>query len=328
MALTLIERFAKLFSGSLVAYGADYGGCVPLDWPAEDIPWAQHLGGEKAIGIYPLRRDLGGLSAVLDANYRNTWSTRWGCVDLDVKAPHKTRYDFETEQAADEAATRLVRVLGSGFGVAGWIEHTKSNGRHVWVFADGWVPAAIMRRALLVACEVAEVPTTEVNPKQETLAEGQLGNYVRLPYVGALNATRSTERQVYPRNGGAAIPLPKFLAGAECSLARRSNLEQVASLLSFEPKTLDGSAEMKVELNNALLARLSPLTRKILEDGPFEGGDRSGTLCKLAGKCQKDGLSPDETLAVLSSADADWGKFLRRPGGERYLVQIVEKVYQ
>lgn len=203
--------FAHLFEGSKKAFGTENGGSAPTtneDWPKL---WHHHLHGERPIGVYPMVENVT-FSSPEGAEEPDQivfdWGVRWGCIDLDVKREGKRRYDYETEEEAHVAAINLCAVL-TQLGIDGWIEVTRSRGRHVWVFSKAFVRARTMRRALLVACEVAGVPPTEVNPKSEALAPGQLGNYVRMVYPnGASEWVESRELGVAGRSiGGGGVVL-------------------------------------------------------------------------------------------------------------------------
>ena len=151
-----IEDFRRLFEGRLDVLGVDHGGTpwqekYDEDDPRFDLAWEDHLAGEVCIGTYPLREGR---------------RTRWICSDLD--AQHSRR----------EALA--LRAAWESYGIKAWIETSRSKGYHVWVFLEDWVSGTEARRAGLYIHSYAEVPATEVNPKQE-ITDGY-GNYVRLPY--------------------------------------------------------------------------------------------------------------------------------------------------
>lgn len=329
--MSLVEDFAELFEGRKDAYGTEDGGCARMTddprVPADGYDFlylsrvAQHLDGERPMGVYPMVPT----GSVSGRNFHDTtWSVKWGCVDFDVITPTKPGGDFHTEGEAHDAARTLVVALDA-FGVQGWIERTRSGGRHVWVFAREWVAAATMRRALLVASEVAGTPTREVNPKNEGFADpNTLGNYVRLPYPG------DGSRLVYfPRCNTPDEPFmdcQHFVDAAMATRARVSDLEDMAKL--YAPPAAARTFDIEeVEVDAALERRMGPLARKIMREGPLEHSDRSTTLVRLAHLCREDDLSPDDAYAVLQSADLSWGKFHARADGERRLQNMVEHAY-
>jgi hypothetical protein len=293
--ITLAQNFKELFLGNQEAYGTAAGGAV-----RGKPPWLRHLSGEEPIGVYPW----------VDGN------VRWGCVDFDVKADNHPAYDFETEQEAHEAADTLRRVLAK-FGIEAWIERTRSHGRHVWVFAREWVSAVDMRRALLVACEIADVPTREVNPKSEELAEGQLGNYVNLPYPGGVNAT---ERLIMATNDWSdSWAIETFVTNALGNRTDPSVIQGVSQLWRSPPTP----EVVYVEYDGD--AKLNPQGRAVWEYGP-EDGDRSRGMIYLARQCRESALTPEQAMAVLHSAE--WNKYAGRNDEEKRLTDIVERAYQ
>ena len=297
-----IGHFAALFVGRLDAYGTEGGGAVHVD-PADVGGYVErirrHLGGTTPTGVYP---------------YVNGY-VHWGCVDFD-----------EGEERSWVHAVNLHNALAA-FGIQGWIERSRSKGYHVWVFGEGWVPAPTMRRALLVACQVAGAPTREVNPKSETLADGQLGNYVRLPYPGGTGMRRSMYRPAPEPHAGGVVTLAEFLEsvipvdGAALDLLAemwQPPAPPPRPQRTYTPR--DGSTAME---------RVSGLTKTIIEGGPLEGADRSGTLFKLAVKlCGEAALSDSERLDLLIDADLRWGKFMARPDGEQRLQKMLDDAWR
>lgn len=188
---SLVVEFANLFQGRTDAVGTEAGGCIrlPGEWAVQraiDL----HLGhgGKDAIGIYPMRlfpmakaTGSGEFVRAEDATNEAEWRVHWGCIDFD-----------EGEEISLVHA-RNVRTALQQLGLTSWIERSRSKGFHVWLFADEWVPARTMRRALLAACQLVDAPTKEINPKQEELNDDQLGNYVRLSHPGGLNEITELE---------------------------------------------------------------------------------------------------------------------------------------
>jgi hypothetical protein len=170
--------FKVLFEGNRSALGAEEGGCLRLPQP---WMWSQfleaHLTGEgEPVGVYPM---VSGDRISGFHEDAGAWAVKWGCVDIDVG------------ESESQLHAKNLHLALEAFGIRGWIERSRSKGYHVWVFADSWVPAGTMRSALLAACQIAGAPSQEVNPKQAKLREGQLGNYVRLPYPGWLGPATS-----------------------------------------------------------------------------------------------------------------------------------------
>jgi hypothetical protein len=335
---TLVDDFADLFEGRKDAYGADFGGSVHVPdvnrwtWDDESMsPWAKHLSGEEPIGVYPMVPT----GSIEGRNFHfTTWSVKWGCVDFDIKSEGHKLSDYPTEEEAHDAALNLVDMLAE-FGITAWIERTRSGGRHVWVFAETWVPASTMRRALHVACDLVGASTREVNPKSE--GEGQppefLGNYVRLPYPGGV---ARESRYIYARNFEIGnFPLPRD-AFVESALKKRCTADELEVLAKHyvEPKKsrilgqrLDPVPFSEVGVDAEITGKMGGLAWTILNEGPLPDGDRSTTLARLAHLCREDGLTPDEALAVVTAADLAWGKFHSRRDGERQLENMIETAF-
>lgn len=308
---TLVEQFAELFEGRKSHYGLDAGGSqptAPMVWA--DSLWRRHLDGTRPIGVYPMVSD------------DNEWFVKWGCVDFDIKGEGHKKFDYENEAEAHEAALDLQLVLET-WSIMSWLERTRSGGRHVWVFAEEWVPAAIMRRALLVACEVAGASQREVNPKAEVGDNPDyLGNYVRLPYAGK-------SRPIFGHRVDVPMSLAYFVTDAMQKRTNERTLSHIASLYYEPPRPKVASCERgRVELDDSITSRLNGLAYTILRDGPLENGDRSTTLARLAHLCAESGLSADEAMAVLDEADRAWGKFHNRRDGERQLERMIERAYE
>lgn len=295
--IMLARSFKELFLGNLEAHGTAAGGAVRIT-----PPWLAHLDGKTPIGIYPMVASDG------------QWVVRWGCVDFDVKADNHPAYDFETEKEAHEAAYTLRRVLGL-LAITGWVERTRSHGRHLWVFSREWVPAATMRRGLLAACEIADAPTREVNPKSTTLNEGQLGNYVNLCFPGGVNAT---ERLIL-MDDGEPYGLEAFLTEATSSRAQASEIQALAELYRAPPKATMAHVEYDED------ADLNQRGRDLWEYGP-DSGDRSLGMIHLAKECRISGLVPEQTLGIMHTCP--WNKYAGRSDEEKRLNSIIERVYE
>lgn len=317
-------RLARLFQGRTDAWGAIHGQAVKLPLLPKD--WDNHVNADGSVGVYPLVPRLG--RDTYDAMYGDTsevdsWVCRWGCVDIDN---------------GYEASLPVARNLHAAYSVLGltsWIERTKSKGYHCWLLASDWVPAVTMRNVQLLACALIEYAPREVNPKQTELADGQLGNYVNVPYAKkwceSPRGVPWTRLMLDPRQTDWFYGLQPFLDAAEANLNTPEKLGAVADLYKVPPAprpACDWSGHRHVNYK----PYLSPLTYKVLEEGPLpslETGhiDRSAGLQKLAHLCAKDGLQPSETYAVVAEADVRWGKYSTRSDCELQLRKIVEKAY-
>lgn len=323
----LIRDFATLFEGRTDAYGMEWGGCERPQFHGADphAYWLErvraHLAGEP-VGVYPMvpQHPWGHPEWGLDG-----WDVKWGCVDLDVKAPGKRRWDYETEADAHVAAGNLVAALRA-LGITGWIERTRSYGRHVWAFASGWTPAADMRRTLLVACKLADVPPTEVNPKSERFESPQsLGNYVRLPYPGPLDQRLPTRVVLH---NDLMLSLETFLTLA---MEKRSapHVFAAAAQLWQKPTHKHGGVDLVFDVDVELPNPLPGYVYTLAKQGPKSPDeDRSGWLYRLACKCEQAGLDESTALAVVTYADVQHTrKYVTRSDGEKRLIETVERAY-
>jgi hypothetical protein len=199
----------------------------------------------------------------------------------------------------------LTRVLAH-LDITGWIERTRSRGAHIWIFADQPVPARTMRRALLAAHQIAGLPQKEVNPKQEALAEGKIGNYVRLPYpYEAINqyillADDLDSNALAP----VSLYLEDFVGRAYDNRTPAHVLDDVANLYQQapEPRPVASNLDFSAVRNKSAYAA------KMVENGPV-GQDRSSYLWHLAKTMSEADVAFRDAWDVICEADRRWGKF-------------------
>jgi hypothetical protein len=316
--MTVLDDFCNLFYGRMDVYGSWTGGCVPNPhWPYDpsrhDDPrdiFQRHLHDGPYIGIYPM----------LDDN--TVW---WGCIDIDGK-------DFDGNwDAMWRIAATLQDVLAYK-DVTAWLERT-AHGIHVWVFAETAVSAAVMRRALLVACEVAEYKPKEVNPKQEELTEAKpYGNYVRLPYPGALTETphiqfSATGDRIIVDEDGAPMTVEQFLQSSEGCRAPVETLEAMAALYTPPAPTAASTVELDAataEEFEMLRPILPPVVELMIENGAM--GDRSAALVRACAILKDDGWQAQAVFTVLRGLDRNvFRKFADRPDPDKPLLDIMAK---
>lgn len=288
----LVDDFVTLFRGRGDCYGSWEGGCVRE--PLTRQHFREHLEDGPHIGVYPAVPHLGRTMCV------------WGCTDIDYDGPEDAWLLHDAFEAAN---------------IPSWVERTR-RGYHVWVFATELVPAQDMRRMFLAAHVVTELNPKEVNPKQEQLASGQVGNYVRLPYpkVG------SGQRVMVARQGE-EIPLEWFLYDAMAKRVKPDDIARIASM--YKPPKIEAInyGEPNPDLWSAV-RQLSVAGRAMFRDGPLEGRDRSSTLTRLVYECFRANLNPADAKRILEDADLRWGKYLvRGPSGEAELEKLLVRVY-
>jgi hypothetical protein len=305
MSHDIVDRYVKLFRGRGDAIGTWAGGSQREQVDIETF--RQHLTSDNAsdwIGVYPH------LGNAMDQH------CSWGCVDIDGK-------DFDHDWAAMMLlAEKLVAVLQVK-SVFAHIERTR-NGYHLWVFPTvGHVLAATMRRALMAACKAVSYDPKEVNPKSEELLPGKLGNYVRLPYYGALSGGPTAPDRIFIDPNGMEATLEDFLDNVQRT--ETADLQAVAALWTPPARvTFDGPPPEDVAL---ILPILDGMAYTIWKDGPLEGRDRSNTLAKLAYRLHDTAIAMPVAFAVVRDADVRWGKFSDRPDCDAQIMSIVERAY-
>lgn len=297
-----VSSFVNLFRGRGDVYGHDEGRCVKEALTFQKF--VEHLDGVESIGVYPIVPSKGDYKVV------------WGCSDFD------TAEAWSHAKALHDAFTAA--------GVMSWVERSRSKGFHVWVFCMDLVEASAMRNMFLAAHQVADVPATEVNPKQTRLASGQYGNYVRLPYPNVHDSSAVAQRIVDPEQGAhAVVPFDEFVKAAVQSRISPERVRQIASMYVEPPKSASTISDYDFEDVNLLEAMriLNPVGQVIWRDGPIAGKDRSSTLFRLGHCCVNSGLNPSQAKAVLRTADQRWGKYHLRHDGDKELDKLVIRVY-
>ena len=186
-----------------------------------------------------------------------------------------------------------------------------------------------MRRTLLGATQIARASPKEINPKQEEMIEGQLGNYVRLPYPNVYSSTTTPERRVMVNRAGLSYGFDSFVEQAHSTRNDPSLFDRHQTLWNppkktHQPQKLTVSVDELGDLPDTW--GMSKRTHHAFAYGPFEDSDRSSFLFRLGRYLVEDGYSPDEALALLVNADERWGKFMAR-GDVHEIEKIVSKVF-
>lgn len=254
-----------------------------------------HLKGEMSMGVYPVTQDC----------------VLWGCVD------------FDEGEVASQCHARNLAVVLAHFDVTGWIERSRSKGYHLWVFAPEWVPARLMRKALLGACQTVDAPIREINPKSETLDPEEYGNFVRLPFYGA--AKGRLERQVilHPQSLQ-PLSLALFLGNLERD-ATYERLEALAALYEVPVPPVVRRLEA-VDADVPWMERLDARARSFVKAGPNAERDRSGYLMATANACAAAGLSMEDVMAAVRYADdLHCQKFTRRRDADKRYEEMATK---
>jgi hypothetical protein len=212
-----VLRLAGLYAGRRDVQGAEGGVCLktPVTWGH----YRGHLRGDIVLGIYPLMPD---------------GTCAWAAVDIDT---------------GDLGAALELQRLLRDHNLPAIVLTSRAKGYHVTVFFAGWASACHARRVLRALTEEAGLPShTEIFPKADIADTIGAGNYLRLPYPGALPAgrpgryTAAPGRRVAldPTNPNRVLPLMEFLALAESSRVTPDVLDRVHETLGLdEPDHLD-----------------------------------------------------------------------------------------
>lgn len=291
-------KYIELFRGNGSCYGSWEGGCVRE--PLTPGVMEAHLELGPHIGVY------GSLPRGDDT------MCVWGCTDIDY-----------TDDPAN--AFKLQQVFAK-IGVPAWVERS-AHGFHIWVFCKELVSAGAMRRMFLAAHQVADEPPKEVNPKQESLGFGQVGNYVRLPYPGV--AYGPPANRFIIDNQNVMMGFEEFVNTAHATRINAETVERYAAYYIPPPAI---SYEVGIPTEDMAIAAqmLTPLGRVIHRDGPLEGNDRSRTMQHLAHECRKAGLAPGDAEMLLKDCDQRWGRLKyssRVDGGAKDFADMIRRAY-
>lgn len=319
-----LDAWIELFDGNHQAVGKVWGEAVDLlptdTWRMANATHLTESGDQYSLGVYPLVKKFDLRSSVAATLLEETYGfksdlwVKWGCTDLDEGY----------EQSANDAQTVCAAL--NLLGLVGYVERTKGKGYHVWVFMEEWVPAEVMRRALLAAHQLAGIRPQEVNPKQTSLdgLKGY-GNYVNLPYFAGAEPTK---RVILHEDWSGDMDLDSFLEDVHTNGLMTFPTLLVAAQLYVEPppKVEHDIVEYDGSLDD-LTKKLNGLAFIIFRDGPLEGHDRSDTLAKFCHKAAESGLSEGECMTLLRNADKRWGKFHDRPDCDIQLEKLVHNAY-
>lgn len=199
MDIAVIEQFRKLFRGREDAHGRftalpDGGKKVNTERfaPSPEV-WEQHLMGEGPfLGIVPIRKD--------NLCY-------FGAIDVDNHGE-----DQDVNIAALEAAIRQFRLPLVAC-------RSKSGGVHLYLFCREPIPAKLVVSCLDKWLKLLKPKhSCEIFPKQTKIKEGDIGNWINLPYYGGNNSNR------YAVVDGEPVDLAAFLAHANANLVTEASL--------------------------------------------------------------------------------------------------------
>jgi hypothetical protein len=195
---------------------------------------------------------------------------------------------------------------------------------------EDWMPAGIVRTAMMAACQLVEAPVTEVYPKQISAEEGW-GNGLRLPYA----RVRPEGRQVIVTAGqhGELVPVPLegFVYAAIQSRASTAQINELASRY-VKPKPVEPSRESRM-VRPHHSQDLKGLAAHIMANGPRSThrdgkviADRSSMLFTFACELFRQGYDDHSVEMWVAKCDQQWGgKFAGRKDGAQRIRELVGK---
>lgn len=307
----ITDRFERLFTGRRDAWGALHGECVRQS--VTQRSYFLHLIGKVSLGIYPLLDD---------------GTSRFGAIDLD-------RDDLDLVLKIREELWDI--GLKQTF-----IERSKSKGYHIWVFFSGPVRAKEVRHILNSILSKLNL-TLEVFPKQDYLKRGEIGNYINLPYFGAIKHT--PERRVILDNKNLTpAPLDSFLSMAEKLLIEPYVIEAILEELPELPGDTSVARERQrgIEDFDINSLRVSDKAKKLIL-GDYSQGPNSmlevtdsetGEIISYRSRSEADEAIIASLLSKRYGDDVIFGVFEKYPTtgkykekgnrGKQYLAKSIE----
>ena len=147
-------------------------GYSPVHEPLAEHLLSLHLQGTATLGVYPVRADQTVLFGALDIDVRKS--------ALTAGQPLADRL----REIVQADARRLARQFDA-LHLPVYVEESGYKGVHLWIFLAEPVPAAEVKRFLEAVVQRVGPPAPELQwevfPKQEQVAEDQLGNLIKLP---------------------------------------------------------------------------------------------------------------------------------------------------
>jgi len=199
------EKFAAIFDGLQQAYGTyrvekkqsngkNTGKASIVREPRTPKLWQGHLSGKgNSIGVIPINEDN---------------KCKWGCIDVD-------QYPLDHKLLIEKIRRMKLPLV---------VCRSKSGGAHCFLFAEDWVEARDMQKALQNISAALGYGDSEIFPKQVklNLERGDVGNFLNLPYYDAEGGLRYAFL-----DDGTSADLEEFFALYE---AHKQTPEQVIKL--------------------------------------------------------------------------------------------------
>ena len=286
-----IALFRMFFTGLMNVYGTydlSTGRARQVKRAVTDRVIFAHLQGKQPYGAYLLVGDR----------------TRAVVADFDVD-------DLEPPMDFLASAER--------YGLAAYIERSKSKGYHVWMFLDeSGVSAAKARLVVRHILEEIGHPNTEVFPKQDRLdTRTTYGNYIYAPLFGTL-VPKGRTVFLDPRHSlNAAADQWRFLE--EVVRIREEQLDEIIEINELDQPDnraaglpTEGTPPRPSDRARFVFG-LPPCAQRMLAEGV---SDYQRVTCfRLAVQLKKAGLPEDLAVAALKAWAAK-----NRPAGEKRVI--------
>lgn len=216
----------------------------PTDGKAKARVWTEETGATEADYNAHLKGSGPGIgiAPLLDDNE----SVVFGAIDID---------DYTLEYDALEAAIETLPLTAT---------RSKSGGVHVWLHGREALPAKLVRQKLTAMAAALGYPKAEIFPKQDKREEGDIGNWINLPYYGGKRIAR--------RNGK-DLSVDEFLKWIEEKSVTAEQLEKLVVTTAYT-----GGDPMS---DGAVLYEAPPCLETFHQRGVGEG-DRNKVLFNVA----------------------------------------------
>jgi hypothetical protein len=287
--------FRECFTGLVEVYGTydpQTGSVRQVKQPVTDKVIIRHIEGKQPYGVYLLVQDR----------------TRALAVDFDE---------------GDLTPPMEFLATAKNYGIATYIESSKSKGFHVWMFFEG--DGVLAEKARLVTqCILEEIgkPDTEIFPKQNRLeADTQYGNFINAPLFGAL----------VPKGRTVFLDETNPLRAYSDQWELLENVERIPESYLDEIIDINDLAQLAHGHSDRRLSSapfhgrssfaLPPCARRMLAEGVREF--QRLACFRLAVQLRKAGLPKDIAIASLSSWAAK-----NRPTNNKRIITEAEIIEQ
>jgi hypothetical protein len=191
MDMTELEKFKHIFEGSNSAYGQtrktdefDERGkhktrSFIIKQPPTSKMWEDHFNGvDPALGIIPINEQS---------------KCKWACIDIDI-------YSLNHLELIKKIKDKKFPLI---------VCRSKSGGAHVFLFSDGFAPAALFRSKLKDIAAILGYANSEIFPKQNhvKVERGDTGSFLNLPYHNVKRPIRYAMKE-----DASAMTLAEFFA--------------------------------------------------------------------------------------------------------------------